>query len=218
MKSWHRLLRSGLLFLALISVGLVVRRILIIAQIIPAAPKGAKFVVETGLKDYTGLTLIHIIPGFLVVTLGPWLLMDTNRIFVEQKQIVQRCLFIAAGFLVGLSAMLMPFITLPIGGLNEAVATEVYGLVFILAVLQVMRTTIQKNKTAWRAAMIRTMSLALAIASTRLIMVLAFIIWKVSAAEFLGTAFWMAFTIHLWIAETWIKYSEAHPLRSLKRT
>ena len=217
MKRLYQLLWSGLLLLTLISAGLVIRSVLIIAQLTPAAPKGAKFAVETGLKNYPVLTLMHIVSGLLLVVLGPWLLLHQTSLFVERKQFIKGWLFIAAGFLVGLSAMLMPFITMPIGGLNEAAAAEIYGFVFILAVLQVMWATIQKSKTAWRAAMIRTVSLALAIASTRLIMVFAFIIGKLSAAQFLGTAFWMAFTIHLWIAETWIRYSERYPLRSLKR-
>jgi len=217
MKRLYQLLWSGLLLLALISVGLVIRRILILAQIIPAAPKGAKFVVETGLKNYPVLTLMHIVPGLLMVILGPWLLLHKTSVFAEHKQFNRAWLFIAAGFMVGLSAMLMPFVNMPIGGLNEAAAAEVYGFVFILTVLQLMWSTIQKSKTAWRSSMIRTISLALAIASTRLIMVFAFMIGKVSAAQFLGTAFWIAFTIHLWIAETWIRYSEAYPLRSLKR-
>jgi hypothetical protein len=58
-----------------------------------------------------------------------------------------------------------------------------------------------------REWMIRVFSLGLAIATTRLIAVFTFIIFKVPLQSFLGIAFWMAFTLHAIVAEIWINYT-----------
>jgi hypothetical protein len=55
--------------------------------------------------------------------------------------------------------------------------------------------------------MIRAFSLGLAIETVRLITAFVFIFFKVQIENFLGTAFWMGFTLHTLVAEIWINYT-----------
>ena len=176
-------------------------------HIIPAIPAGARFGFETGLKDYPVLTLVHIMPGLLFVLLGPALLRKRNLFLTSGRQPALTWIFICSAGIVGLSAVAMPFITLPLGGVNEAAASVLYGSIFLLETTQVLKAVLRHNFTAYHDWLLRTVALGLAIATTRPVMVLAFVICKVSPQVFLGTAFWIAFTTHLCVAETWIYYS-----------
>jgi len=196
----------AIMLLALIGVGLVFRRMLILFHVIPAAPTGARFVVDTGLKNYPLLTLVHIIPGLIFVLLSPVLLKLSQQNKKSGNVYILSWLFICSSFVIGLSAIIMPFITMPIGGINEACASELFGIIFLLACTRLANATQTNNLLAYREWLLRCIAIGLAIATTRLIMVLAFAVGKVSPQEFLGTAFWIAFTIHLYVAETWIYY------------
>ena len=196
----------AIMLLALIGVGLVFRRLLILFHVIPAVPTGARFVVDTGLKNYPMLTLVHIIPGLVFVLLSPVLLKLSNQNKKSGNVYILSWLFICSSFVIGLSAIIMPFITMPIGGINEACASELFGVIFILATTRLADATRTDRSQAYREWLLRCIAIGLAIATTRLVMVLAFAVGKVSPQEFLGSAFWIAFTIHLYVAETWIYY------------
>ena len=207
MKKIKKLLWFVIVLLVIISVGLVVRRMLILTHLIPAIPAGARFGFETGLKDYPVLTLVHITPGLLFVLLGPALLRTEKGCLVSRRYRVFAWIFICSAGIIGLSAVTMPFITMPVGGINEAAAAILFGCIFLLETTQTLNALLRNNSIAYHDWLRRTVALGLAIASTRPVMVLAFVICKVSPQVFLGTAFWIAFTIHLCVAETWIYYS-----------
>jgi len=206
MKKTRKLMWYAIMLLALMGVGLVFRRLLILFHVIPAVPAGTRFVVDTGLKNHPLLTLVHIIPGLIFVLLSPVLLKLLHQNKKSGNLYILSWLFICSSFVIGLSAIIMPFITMPIGGINEACASELFGIIFLLACTRLANATQTNNLLAYREWLLRCIAIGLAIATTRLIMVLAFAVGKVSPQEFLGTAFWIAFTIHLYVAETWIYY------------
>src|SRR5258708_5328196 len=101
-------------------------------HVIPAIPAGGRFGFETGLKDYPVLTLVHIMPGLLFVLLGPVLLRKSNVGLAPRWYRALAWIFICSAGIVGLSAVAMPFITMPIGGINEAAAAVLFGCIFLL--------------------------------------------------------------------------------------
>ena len=203
LKAIRKLLWFVVVILTLTSIGLVIRRILIILHVIPAIPPGARFSVETGLQDYPLLTLLHILPGLIFVLTGPMLLRTPGF----RKNVRLNWLFSSTAFILGMTAIAMPVITLPIGGVNEAAASMLFGFILLLETTQFSKAIVQNNTKAHHDWLLRMVALGLAIATTRPVMVLGFIAGHLSAPLFLGTAFWISFTVHLCVAETWIYYS-----------
>ncbi|MEJ0082539.1 MAG: hypothetical protein WDM78_16650 [Puia sp.] len=70
------------------------------------------FLFDTGLHNFPVLTIIHIIPGLVFILLGPFQFLKTKNAAQSKGRIA----FIVASYIIGISALVMPFITLPLGG------------------------------------------------------------------------------------------------------
>lgn len=101
----------------------------------------------------------------------------------------------------------MPFIVLPLGGLNEAVASSFFALYFLVSITMSVRNINQPiRQWEW---LLRSYAVGLAIATVRPIMALSFVFFGLKPQTFLGTAFWMGFSLHAIIAEVWINLKRA---------
>ena len=193
---------SIVVLLSTISIGLVIRRLLIIAGVIQALPVNAKFGQETGLKDYVLLTLLHILPGTFFVICGPLLIRKPKL----RNPAALSWGFAAATLVLSLTAIIMPFAVHPIGGITEAAAAILFGLVMLLELTQFAKAMMQKQATAYFEWLVRLTGLGLAIATTRPVMIIGFALGHLTAAEFLGVAFWLSFTVHLCVVEAWLHF------------
>jgi hypothetical protein len=116
-------------------------------------------------------------------------------------------LVIFCGYIIGLSALILPFILKPIGGVNEAAATTFFAIYFLIALTMAWRMALRKEFVRHRQWMIRMFSIGLAIGTIRPIMALFFAFSGLPPQVFFGTAFWIGFTLHLVLAEVWINYT-----------
>jgi hypothetical protein len=133
--------------------------------------------------------------------------------------------FIVCAYIVGLSALSMPFIMKPIGGVNEAAGSILFSIFFLVALSRWVfylerisgvvsagmseASVREQNEMLAREWRIRAFAIGLAIATVRPIMVLFFAFSGLPPSVFFGTAFWIGFTLHLIAAETWINYTRA---------
>jgi hypothetical protein len=196
-KNIRKILWAGTWTLTLIGVLLVLRRLGIMAGygrylISP------RFPFDSGLRNFPVLTFIHIIPGLVFILLGPFQFLNTNNVRPGKSRFV----FIIASYIIGISALVMPFITMPLGGLNEAMASSFFALYFLVSITRSLRNMYRPGlQWEW---LLRAYAVGLAIATVRPIMALSFAFFGLRPQTFLGTAFWIGFSLHAIIAEVWI--------------
>jgi hypothetical protein len=218
-KKITRLLWILVWVLATIGVGMVVRRVLILAGVIRSVNPAGGPPFDTGFGKHPVITLLHILPGLLFMILGPLQFMRGLRTRRVRFYRGSRVVFIICAYIAGLSALSMPFIMKPIGGVNEAAGSILFAVFFLVALSQWVRYlgrkrdgaegvgVREKNEALAREWMIRAFAIGLAIATVRPIMVLFFAFSGLPPSVFFGTAFWIGFTLHLIAAEVWIHYT-----------
>jgi uncharacterized membrane protein len=157
---------------------------------------------------YPVLTLIHIVPGLLFMLLGPLQFSSSIRAHHLRWHRWNGRVFVACGFVIGISALIMSFGMPAIGGVNQAAATTLFGSYFLLALSRAFWLIRRREVALHREWMIRAFSVGLAVATIRPIMGIFFATSGVSGLtprEFFGIAFWIGFTLHLIAAEAWIR-------------
>ncbi|MGB7846358.1 MAG: DUF2306 domain-containing protein [Candidatus Acidiferrum sp.] len=220
---------AAVIFLALIGIAVAVRRILHLLPIAlhgyhpPPAPTNPAQAQFTAIDDlfahYPLLTLIHIIPGLLFMLLGPLQFSSTLRARHLQWHRWSGRIFVASGFVIGVSALVMSFGMPAIGGVNQAAATTFFGAFFLFALFKAFWHIRRREVAVHREWMIRAFSIGLAVATIRPIVGFFFATSRLSGLtphEFFGIAFWIGFTLHLIAAESSIHltrpYTTADPL------
>lgn len=206
-KKLTRLLWIAVTGLAFIGTAIAVRRILIVAGVLPAAGAGQAARFSAGFNQPPLVVVLHVLPGLLFMLLGPLQFVKGIRERHIRFHRWSGRVFMVCAYIVGLSALCMPFISLPIGGLNEAAGSVLFALFFLVALTRAWRHILRKETALHREWMIRAFAVGLAVATVRPIMATAFAFFGLEPAAFLGTAFWIGFTLHLIIAEVWINYT-----------
>src|SRR5882757_4998247 len=118
MRKYTALLRTLSFVLAGIGIAMVVRRVLALKGLIPSfVPPGGE-VFDAGFGRHPLLTMIHIIPGAGFMILGP--LQFLPRIRARYPQFHRRTgrVFLFCGYIIGITALIMPFVMMPVGGVN----------------------------------------------------------------------------------------------------
>jgi uncharacterized membrane protein len=218
-KNKKRTLYIAITFLSFIAILSIVRRIV---NVVPVLTRGyqpeiassaiaAKFArVDDIFRRHPVLTLIHIVPAFIFIVLGPF---QFNRDIRSRFPLWHRRsgrVFLICGVIVGVTALLMSFAMPAIGGVNQAAATTFFGVFFCLALYKAYRYILKREIELHREWMIRAYSVGLAVATIQVIVGIFFATSRLSGLtpyEFFGIAFWIGFTLHLIAAEVWINYS-----------
>jgi len=200
---------------AAIGLVMVIRRCLAemgIATGSPPFPGASGFDKEFSLHPV--ITFLHILPGALFMMLAPLQFLPSVRrhtLFHRRNGLV----VIVCGYIIGASALVMPFIVRPIGGLNEAAATSFFAVYFLIALTMACRAILQRNINGHRRWMIRMFAIGMAVGTIRPIIVLFFVFSGLPPQVFFGTAFWLGFSFHLILAEWWISYTSNDYLERL---
>ena len=220
---FRRVLWGGVIFLALIGTAVAVRRMVNLVPILlhgyrPPAPASNPVAEQFSALDdlfahYPVLTLVHIVPGLLFMLLGPLQFSSTIRVHHLRWHRWSGRVFVACGFVIGISALIMSFGMPAIGGVNQAAATTLFGSYFLLALSRAFWLIRRREVALHREWMIRAFSIGLAVATIRPIMGIFFATSRISGLaprEFFGIAFWIGFVLHLIAAEAWIR-TTSHP-------
>jgi len=153
-------------------------------------------------------TLAHLIPGFLIVLIGPT---QFIRSFRKRWSVLHRWagrVFIVCGTMGALTGFfigaLYPFTGFGARGFNQAMAT-VFIASFTLCSLYNAYSNIRArcfgNHREW---MIRAWAIMLSIATERIFLGIMGSFTPMDFADFFGTTFWVAAVIHIIVAEYWI--------------
>ena len=197
-----KLLRLLAFLLAFIGVAMVIRRVLVLQGVLSSFTPGGGKPFDTDFGLHPVITLLHILPGAVFMILGPLQFLPNLRKKYPAFYRRSRRVFLLSGVIIGVTALVMPFVLLPIGGVNEAAAVLFFALYFLVALSKAGAADASGRKS--REWLIRAFAVGLAIATTRLIVVLFFAFSRMSPHEFFGTAFWIGFTLHAVVAEIWI--------------
>ena len=196
--------------LALAGVVIVMLRAASLAQTISGAALPPIDSYDAGFAHRPGLTLLHIVPGLIFVILGP--LQFVTRIRTRYLNLHRWCghIYVASGLLVGLTALSMG-IVIGYAGPTETAAVTFFSMLFLsflgLAVFRIRRREI----AAHREWMIRAFALGLAVTTMRPMIGIFLAVTGLPFAETLGISFWLAFSLHLVLAELWINFTRAQP-------
>jgi uncharacterized membrane protein len=224
----RRFVWSALILLCVIGVAIVVRRT---ATLIPVVVHGdrspalransalAQFGrVDDIFSSHPYLTLTHILPALLFVTLGPLQFSSTLRARHLQWHRWAGRVFVVAAAIVGVTAFLMSFAMPAIGGIPQAAATAIFSLYFLFSLATAFGYIRRHEISLHRRWMLRAFSTGIAVATIRPIVGLLVgvtIATQGPAALNLhlifGTAFWIGFLLHAVITELWIRST---PVRS----
>jgi hypothetical protein len=166
---------------------------------------------DKGFDRHPLLTFLHILPGLVFVLLSPWQFVRSLR--ARQPHLhrwMGRTVMIAA-LIIGVTAMIMSP-QMAIGGMNETVATMVFGSFFLVALVKAYRAGRRRDFVQHREWAIRLFAIGMAVTTTRPIVGAFFAtsrITHLTPHDFFGIAFWLGFTFHLIAAESWIVYTRS---------
>jgi uncharacterized membrane protein len=192
--------------LVLIALVVATRRALTLAGVIKTYVNPRFGAFDKGLGFHPLLTFVHIIPGALFVILAPLQFIPKIRSHYLWFHRWSGRILVVLGLIIGISALIMSF-TVAIGGANETAATTVFAVLFLISLIKGFYHIRRHEVALHREWMIRMFAIGLAIASVRPIVGMFFAFSKLSPHEFFGIAFWLGFTIQLWVAEVWINYT-----------
>ena len=161
---------------------------------------------ESGFVRWPVLTLLHILPGLVFIVLGP--LQFVAAIRSRYTNLHRWCgrIYIASGVLVGISALVMGYV-IGFGGSAETAAVTLFSLLFLACLGRAFVHIKRREIAAHREWMIRAFALGLAVATMRPMVGLLLGLAGLSLAEFLAAAFWLAFSMHLLLAELWVTFT-----------
>jgi len=230
-RSLIRLLWTAVIFLGFIAVAVIFRRAAVLLPVLahgyhsklpPANPVLAQF---AGLDDifarHALLTMIHIVPGLLFVTLGPLQFNANLRARHLRWHRVSGRVYLAAAYTIGVSALIMSFAMPAVGGLNQAAATTFFSIFFLFGLSKAFWHVLHREIASHREWMIRAFSIGLAVATIRPIVGIFFATSRLSGLtprEFFGIAFWIGFVLHLIVAEAWIRHTDASRIGQTAQT
>ena len=156
-------------------------------------------------------TLLHIVPGALFLSLGP--LQFVARIRQRRIGVHRRLgrILLISGAISGVLSLIVNFLFPAAGGVSTQAATAFFGVIFLFSLAKAFRHILKKEVPQHREWMIRAFSLAMAVATERVLLVLLIASTGLSLEEVFGASFWLAFSLNLLVAEVWINYTRRNP-------
>ena len=192
--------------MALTGVVMVLLRALLLAETFSGNTLPPADSYDSGFARHPGLTLFHMLPGLLFVMLGP--LQFVARIRARHINLHRWCgrIYVASGVVVGVSALILGAVV-AYGGPTETAAITFFSTLFLiflgLAVFRIRR----REVSAHREWMIRAFALGLAVTTMRPMVGILTALTGLPFSEILGISFWLAFALHMVLAECWINFT-----------
>lgn len=198
---------TGMILLCLIGAATVIRRIVALAHPARNAPPQLA-ALDTVFAQKPVLTLLHIVPALVLVTLVPF---QFSRSFRNRHLRIHRWMgrtIMVLGLIIGTSAL--GLIRSPIGGALEVSAILVFDAIFLFSLVKAFVHIRRREVALHREWIIRAMSVALGVATVRPIMGAFFASSRFSGLtphDFFGIAFWVGFALTYIAGEIWIRYT-----------
>ncbi len=173
-----------------------------------------------GFNKFPTITALHVIPGALYLALAPFQFVTLIRSrWINYHRWMGRLLVIL-GLLIGASALFIA-IVIPFSGWMESVINGFFAILFVYSIIRGYVSIRAKQIAIHREWMIRAFALGLAIATMRLIFIPALIIVGNPTHDQIAmlsiVSFTIAFTIHVGLAEIWIRTTRNNHDRKIEK-
>lgn len=208
--------KAIIVYFLLILISFVAVRRLVLLSAGAAAPNGPSPFPQHEFSKHATLTTVHIVSGLVFLVVG--ITQFYHRLRTARPKWHRRAgrVLIILAAVNGITAVWMGFV-MPIGGVSETSAVTLFGITFVYCAYRAFIHIRNKNVTLHREWIIRAYSMALSVATTRIITGLFFATQSVTGLhveDFFGTALWIGFTLHYMAADYWIKQTKGrgfHP-------
>lgn len=197
----------GMITLCLIGAAAVVRRIAALAYPPHKAPAQLAALDEAFARRPV-LTLTHIVPGLVLVTLIPF---QFSRSFRNRHLRAHRWIgrsAMALGLVIAISAL--GLLRDPVGGRSEVACILLFDAFFLSALTKAFLHIRRREIALHREWIIRATSVALGVATVRPLMGAFFATSRITGLtphDFFGIAFWLGISITVLTGEFWIRYT-----------
>ncbi len=160
------------------------------------------------------LTFSHIGLGMFYLLLGCLQFSEKIRKKYRKLHRYMGRVFAVIAVIIGTSGLIIGY-EYAYTGWQEVFPVTLFGFMYLLFLGLAIDSIRNKNVNAHREWMIRHFSIGLAAAGTIRLFIVAGNVWlDLSPNEFVPTAFWLAFTSHVIVAEIWIQRSRSAKLKS----
>ncbi|MFT5571599.1 MAG: hypothetical protein ACI9FR_000518 [Cryomorphaceae bacterium] len=162
---------------------------------------------ETRYLDHPIISVIHMFCGITFLLFAPFQFSAKIRARnIRRHRMMGRVLVVCA--LVSGVYGIVSVVALPVfGGLSSASAGWLFGSIFLFCIMRALWCARNKLIAAHREWMIRTLAIALGVASQRVFIFVFMFASGFSFEEIFGPALWLGFGINLMVAEIWINLS-----------
>jgi len=175
----------------------------------PAPAVSPNAALDAGFERHALLTMIHIVPGLLFVTLGPLQFVPKLRARRPGLHRWTGRVVLLSGIVIGATGLVMSP-QMAVGGATETAATMLFATLFLFALCRAFVAIRRRRVAVHREWMIRAFAIGLAVSFVRPIVGVFFAtsrITHLTPHDFFGIAFWLGFTIQSIAAEIWINYT-----------
>ncbi|MDL5159485.1 DUF2306 domain-containing protein [Actinomycetospora termitidis] len=152
---------------------------------------------------------VHIVPGVLFLLGGAWQLSGRfrNRHLVLHRRLGR---FLVGGALLSGVLAVVIGVWFPYGGTAESGASVVFGLLFVVEIVLGARAIRARRVLEHRRWMIRAYAVGLGVGTIRLWIGLFTAVGLLSITDnrgtaWFGVAFWIAFVLHVLVAEAYLR-------------
>jgi len=186
----------------LILLGSGIARLLLLAQDPPSTDT-----FDVRYVQHPWVTFFHIVPGLLFLTLAP--LQFVARIRQRQIKYHRRMgrVLVTSAAISGGAALVINFLFPAFGGISTQAATVFFFTIFLFSLFKAFSHIRRKEVRLHREWMIRTLALAMGVASIRIFIPLLQVTTGLGMEEVFGTSFWLGFGVNMVVAEVWINYT-----------
>lgn len=148
-------------------------------------------------------TFLHVLPGAFVLFLAPLQFLPRVRSrYINFHRWSGRFILLST---IPLSVSGFFFGAMPFGGLSETVATWSFGGLFVFAAVRAFVAIRRRDITRHREWMIRMFAVAVSISVIRVVDLLLFAAFDMSARKAFSLSIWIGWIVTVGAAEIWIR-------------
>lgn len=163
--------------------------------------------IEYHYRHHQLLSYLHIIAGMFFLLTGAYQLIPHLRKRYRRVHRVVGRLFLATSGVVAITALVMALF-FPFGDSIETATTLVYGSFLLVGTYFVYAAARKRAFSRHKAWVLRVYFVALSIASIRIVAAVGMALTGTSLKEMLGISFAIAFTLHLLVVESWMRFAQ----------
>lgn len=175
--------------------------------VLPPDPGEAAFI------HHPGITALHLLPGIAFMALGPLQFIPAIR---QRRPALHRWsgrIFIAAGALTAVSALVMSIVFPQVGGPGKEAAVYTISIALLVSLAIALRAILRRDVPRHRAWMIRAFAIGLSISTMRLYIIPMYALYGLPDDFTIGFGMWFGLVVNVAVAELILLRERWHAAR-----